>query len=805
LHNNNSTNNLKVRYDIIDISAEDDIQIIHTSLAKEIKKENIMDNNLKSVKCLNGNNKSDFDEKMDISSIENNSDDDINDRGIRKTYKNNINKQNINNINKQNNALYFTENPNFVHMDDQIIKCENELQITDDEGAHMIDVERNTACSRSPIKLKKTKHEPKTRFSIIDVVDLSDDEEGIFPYSQLFDIKYEDNTAKKIEIKQEYDNDDEPNTEKIGLLNVDDEVIILTDSEDEDNPWLERLSRSQLFNEDIKPISCDVIIKDEIDLGIWDDEILNTIEQSEIPCISQIPYNKEISLESPTSVDVETKNKKDNYDTHLPKMDAMVVKKAVFSNDSSIKDINENKQIISDKNKQKTNVKPNIELDKQTIENVKQKLIAPTTEVNAMDVDEVGSSNELNTRDENKQIIDINIDGKNKQKTDAKQDIELDEQTIENIKQKLIAKSTSKRLIPVIEPLSLPSRKRRSDHSKNGTTKVHETAQSRVTKEKKISKLKDKFNDYFYSKEQKNYKEKSKSVTDSFSLSETKSGLSISKDEKKKIIEQRKMKLKEIAAEEKKLAAGNNQSIKRRNKPRAKISLKNRGDFLISEQEQVSKLLPDKEELPKLSDDQFKRSTDQADVKESATSDKKTQKSHQKMDISTVNNIATSLQQSLHLDNTTASKKSTLHFKATDDKKKHSSSKSRIKRSNVNTDFTAKMSELRDNSIERGSAIQTNFSPSSLKSKCMISKKNKRVSFSDKIEIRKYEIDQRNTLKKLVWKDAPIPTNKLTRTPAIYTDWSPKLEEFLLRIFMWNPVWLEEQRYLKRERYETIL
>jgi len=106
LHNSNSTNNLKVRYDIIDISAEDDIQIIHTSLAKEAKTENILDNDLKSVKCLNGNNKSDFDEKMDISSIENNSDDDINDRGIRKTYKNNINKQNINNINKHCFILY---------------------------------------------------------------------------------------------------------------------------------------------------------------------------------------------------------------------------------------------------------------------------------------------------------------------------------------------------------------------------------------------------------------------------------------------------------------------------------------------------------------------------------------------------------------------------------------------------------------------------------------------------------------------------------------------------------------------------
>jgi len=63
----------------------------------------------------------------------------------------------LNNINKQNNALYFIENLNFVHMDDQIVKSENELQITDGEGACMIDVERNRACNKSSNKLKKNK------------------------------------------------------------------------------------------------------------------------------------------------------------------------------------------------------------------------------------------------------------------------------------------------------------------------------------------------------------------------------------------------------------------------------------------------------------------------------------------------------------------------------------------------------------------------------------------------------------------------------------------------------------------------
>ncbi|KYQ48941.1 putative helicase senataxin, partial [Trachymyrmex zeteki] len=832
LPNSNTTNNLKIRHDTTDINAEDDIEIIHASLAEDVRKKNIMTHNLKSAKCLN-DNKSDFDDKMDVSNVESNNEDDVNDR----------------------------ENSNFVHKVDRIIKCESELQMTDDEGANI--AKHNTAC-KSQIKLKKTKHEPKTRFSEIDVVNLSDDEEGVFPYSQLFDIKYDDNTENKIEIKQECTNDDEPNTEKIGLLNIDDEVIILTDSEDEDNPWLERLSRSQLLNEDIKPVLCDSIVKDEIDLGIWDDEILNIesseiIKQSEISCTFQVPCSKEMFCEPHTSIDVRIKNKKDDYSTNLPtpRVDAMDIDEAGASNDSNTRDINKNKQIkvdmmdvdeagasndhrtrdidpnkriidvninvkkkqktyakqdlelnkqtievdamdideagasndsntrdinknkqISDinikmsksisinvKKKQKTHAKQDPELDKQTIESVKQKLIAPTTE-GTMDVDEAGASNDHRTRDidPNKRIIDVNINVKKKQKTYAKQDLELNKQTIEGVKQKLIAPTTevdtmnvdeasasnsldkaspsndrnirdvnrnnhitdvkiddkkktdakqsielakqttesvkqkliasttevdamdidepsssddfdisnidrSKQITDInidknkqktnvkqdrqldklesikqklilksqkklirIEPLSLPTRRRRSDRSKDRATKVHETSQSRITtKEKSVSKLKVKLKDNLYSKEQKenkDRKDKSKSVTDNSPSSEAKSGLSISKDEKKKIIEQRKMKLKEIATEEKKLAAESDQNIKRRNKPRAKVSFKTRGDFLITEQEpRVSKSLPDKPaELSKSSDHSKKQSRDTTNVlKESTISDKKTQ------------------------------------------------------------------------------------------------------------------------------------------------------------------------------------
>ncbi|XP_012056659.1 PREDICTED: uncharacterized ATP-dependent helicase C29A10.10c [Atta cephalotes] len=699
--NSNTTNNLKIRHDI---NVEDDIEIIHALLAEDVKKKNTTTHNLTSAKCLNSN-KSDFDDNLNVSSVESNNEDDVNDR----------------------------ENSNFVCKANQITKCESELQITDDEGANIVE----HATCKSPIKLKKTKHQLKTRFSEIDVVNLSDDEEGVFPYSQLFDIKYDDNTENKREIKQECTNDDESNTEKIGLLNIDDEVIILTDSEDENNPWLERLSRSQLLNEDIKPVVCDSIIKDEIDLGIWDDEILNIepseiIKQSEIlPCTSQVPCSKKMSCESHTNFNIGIKNK-DDYSTNLstPRVDAMDIDEANVSNHSGTRDINKNKQIndinINVKKKQKTHAKQDLELDKQTIENT-----------------------------------------------------QLNKHTLESIKQKLIAKS-SKKLIPLIEPLSLPIKRRRSDHNKDKATKVHETSQSRVTiKEKSVSKLKAKLKDNLHNKEQKentDCKDKSKSVTDNSSSSEAKSGLSISKDEKKKIIEQRKMKLKEIATEEKKLTTESDQSTKRRNKPRAKVSFKTRGDFLITEQElRVSKSLPDKSaELSKSSNQSKKKSRDATNVlKESIISDKKTQ-NYQKTDVSkdAVNNIAASLQ---HKDIT--------------------------KKNNINTDSTFQVSELRDRSTERSSVVQKeNFSPNSLKSNVLKSsiklKKIKKVTFSDKSEVQEYDIDQGNSLRKLIGKDAPIPTNKLKKSVTC-ADWRPKLEEFLLRIFMWNPVWLEEQRYLK--------
>ncbi|KOX75801.1 putative helicase senataxin [Melipona quadrifasciata] len=157
---------------------------------------------------------------------------------------------------------------NFIRNNNGVIKLEDELQLTDtDEEAILNSFSRNFIPHVSPIKLKKVKiepktkfseddvvnlsikkvkQEPKTKFSEDDVVNLSDSEDDIFPCSQLFDIGYGADTSTKIEVKEERA---EVENERFCLVDDGDLVISLTDSEDEDNNWLHRLSRSQILNE----------------------------------------------------------------------------------------------------------------------------------------------------------------------------------------------------------------------------------------------------------------------------------------------------------------------------------------------------------------------------------------------------------------------------------------------------------------------------------------------------------------------------------------------------------------------------
>lgn len=776
---------------------EDDIEIIHTSLVQEIKNK---DKDYKSVAYLD-KNKSNFNEKMDIVIDENNEND--NNRNISK-----INKKNdSNNTNETNGALNSLKNSNSVSSENQII-AEDE-QTEDDEEAS-IDV--NMTRDASLIKLKKIKYEPKIRFSEIDVIDLSDDEEGVFPCSQLFDIKYEDNTENGSEVKQEYINNDDQNIEEIDL-DVDDEVISLIDSEDEDNPWLERLSRSQLLHEDKKFDPNNVVVKDEIDLGIWhEDGILNTssniddnFKKSENNNDNNNLLMREISINMDIN-DVDAANKSSLKDTDINMENNSKKSENTNNNNNNSNllttetkamDINDiespsndvksyNKSSLKSTDDISTNIDDNSKKSENNINN--SNLL--TTKTKVMDINDVDSSNKSSFK---------NIDDTNKRKIDAK----LDKQTVKNTKQKSVTRksvTTSKQLIPVIEPLKLPVRRNRVN-CKDKTQKDTEKSPSKMRKKKKMLELEEKVNNNFYIKKQKHCEKPPKSMVDCHSSNETKA---ISKDEKKLIIEKRKIKLKEIAEEKKKLSIKNDKNdknVKRRTaKPIAKISLKNRGDFLINKEEaSTSKLFLEKfVNLPKSNSNQCKeRLTDI--LKTSSISDTETQKSYQK-DVSkdTINAIATSLKQSLQLDNMKViqvSKDSKQDPKVISNREKKGSSSKKMKKSNENIKIVTQngLTEHNPAVILQKENLSSNVI--NVKSSHKLRKK-KKVTFLEKSEIREYQIDHCNSLKKLVGKDAPIPENKL-RTPTISAEWIPKLEEFLFYIFKWHPVWLEEQAYFK--------
>lgn len=808
---------MEIESDAVDINIEDDIQIIHTSFKEETKNQNAKHNSPKSIKLSHSDNKSNFNddisehsrkshedrknsETMDISMEKD--DEDSSSADLNKIHKRHITKKKSNRLDKTNSMLY-TKEPNFVHTNNQIIKFEDELQITDDdEEAHLAAANNKTICDTTLIKLKKIKHEPKTRFSEIDVVDLSDNEDGVFPYSQLFDIKFEDNTEnKQVNIKQEYVGND---SEKAGLLDVDDEVIILTDSEDEDNPWLHRLSRSQIINEDKEPDANDAIIKNEVDFGIWDDDDdITNIIQSKVPCTSK---NIDEVIDE-RSVDVGSEVP--NIASEVPAY-------------------------------KKTSLEPSVNISDRTDgedNNSNTNLLA--TKADAMDVDDISPSKASTSK---------NINHTTRQETDVKQDTKPDEQTeasnnalpltSEKLKLTVIkssSKATVKRLIPIIEAPHLPVKRSRANKDNDKASKSIEkkSLQKLKPQENKMLKLKNKLSDNFYFKEQEQREHRKETETADCpqpSKTSISKGTSISKEEKKIIVEERKMKLKKLAEEEKKLSI--NQTVKRRiAKPKAKVSLKNRGDFLINEQEtHVSKSAnasanTSAEQAKSGSVQSKKRTTDKADTsKDSATSNTGTKKLPPEKNLSkdstvTVNNISVSLQQSLSLNSTSNTIKipkkapdSTKNSNMIDDtkkeiiredtqRKKRSSSQGRKKSDKSAIDVGSKTNyELQKKPSERTSAlVQTNNSlPDAIKPTLVMKPKTKkRVNFSENVQIIEYEIDVNNSLKKLVGKDAPIPDNKLAKTTC--AGWSPKLEEFLLYIFMWNPVWLEEQRYLKTE------
>ncbi|XP_078034885.1 putative helicase senataxin isoform X2 [Augochlora pura] len=613
-----------------------------------------------------------------------------------------------------NSAMSSKLPPNFIQNCDTVIKMEEELQLTDtDEDA----ISNSTNYVRlpivSPIKLKQVQQQPKTKFSVEDVVNLSDTEDDIFPCSQLFDIGFGMNTSIKKEVKEEVKEEEaEIEHEEFSMLDDEDLVISLSDSDDEDKNWLRRLSRSQILNEDdIKSETTDDCIKKK-DLGIKNVDVQKPIDASEkfVDKLLLTRNDKEAKVEKDMQIEEEKKSS-----TH--------------DEDDENKSINEMHSL--------------------------------STSLETMGVDSVDratNSLELFTKST---ISNKNSPTSLKHKTLNLKRYEIDSRTTSITEPvKTFRKNSLERKIPQIEPLHLP-RGRRST-SANRATQVSEKPlkEKLSSQEKKELKNKAKFEEYMRAKDEKNRRQLNKWAD---CLPSSKKKISpLTKEEKKQLADDRKQKLKKIAMEEKRLSLENNQEKKRiAPKPKAKVSLKTRSDFLMEATTSGMKLGEIKEK-PKQS-----RNKTSPKIPKNTTNEE------------TVKEIPSR----------------TILGKIP--KKSITVKTNALAQDNLEEVMSQKM-KIVENS-ERGIQVKnrsktdvTLSSPSVSNLKSPGEKTKKRVSFSAVIKtVREYEIDESNVLKKLIGKDAPLPVRPMKEVTE-----NGMTNEFLLRIFSWSPVWLEEQQRL---------
>lgn len=632
---------------------------------------------------------------------------------------------------------------NFVCNKDSMIKLENELQLTDiDENIYS----PNTNIPLiSPIKLKQIQQEPKTKFSEDDVVNLSDSEDDIFPCSQLFDIGYGMNTSVKDEIKEE---PAEIENVRYSIVDDADLIISLTDSEDEDNNWLHRLSRSQILNEN-----------DEIDI--------NDIKKEDIKA--------DIDIEEPFLNEFEFIDNRKNIDEQIKAKKSMNKEEENISV-QGIKNLNE---IVSPKTFQKLNVKNlNKVISQETLPN-KTKNFEDYVEKFTLERQSSKYQNLSPTQKKIENYIDI-----------ANRANKI-ENTVSSRKKKSIEKK-----VPQIEPPHLPTRKRNSNTNKiKQSPQKHEKSKKKLSaNEKKKREEMLKIEQRLYAKEQKNRKMLHK-WADCLPPSKQKKVNILSKEEKKMLIDNRKMKLKKLAIEEKRLSLENNQEKKRIvSKPKAKITTKTRNDFLVEDTISASRLENVTEKSKASSSQSTVNNTSNSEITNSAKhkniSKEITKHLQYKLTLNDISNLGKIPKKS----NTTKMKINTTEAETA---LKELSLEKKIEKTNELKNIESKNKSNKESSklIENKSSV----SKSNIKSNFM--KPKKRVSFSAVIQnVREYQIDESNVLKKLTGKDAPIPAEKVAvKKASNTTESNAKWNQFLWRILCWKPVWLEEQQYLNQD------
>lgn len=698
------------------------IKNIHDTVNNIVSKNTMENNKIKTNREENANNKevNNFLIEVEIS------------KTVDKT------NQHFEQSNENKNLLL---SANCVHNKDNVIKLENELQLTNtDENIYSPNTNIPLV---SPIKLKQIQQEPKTKFSEDDVVNLSDSEDDIFPCSQLFDIGYGMNTSIKDEIKEE---PAEIENVRYSIVDDADLIISLTDSEDEDNNWLHKLSRSQILNEN-----------DEIDI--------NDIKKEDIE------LKTDIDIEEPFRNEFEFIDNRKNIDEQIE------AKKSIDKEEENIQGIKNLNEIISPKTF--VSVKNlNKIISQETVSN-KPKNFEDYIEKLTLE----GQSSKYQNLSPTQKKIENYMDIANR--------TNRIESTVSSRKKKLIEKK-----VPQIEPPHLPTRKRNTNTNKvKQSPQKHEksTKKKLSANEKKKREEMLKIEQRLYAKEQKNRKMLHK-WADCLPPSKQKKINILSKEEKKVLIDNRKMKLKKLAIEEKRLSLENNQEKKRIvSKPKAKITTKTRNDFLVEDTISASRLENVTEKSKASSSQSTVSNTSNSEmtnsIKHKNISKEITKHLQYKLMLNDISNLGKIPKKS----NTTKIKINTAEAETA---LKELSLEKKIEKTNELKNIESQNKSNKESSklIENKSSV----SKSNIKSNFV--KPKKRVSFSAVIQnVREYQIDESNVLKKLTGKDAPIPAEKVIKKPSNITESNAKKDQFLWRILCWKPVWLEEQQYLNQD------
>ncbi|XP_076624107.1 putative helicase senataxin [Colletes latitarsis] len=594
----------------------------------------------------------------------------------------------------------------FICNGDAMIKLEDEIQLTDDdEEAILNSATKSSATTISPIKLKMVQQEPKTQFSEVDVVNLSDSECDIFPCSQLFDIGFGMNTSIKPEVKEE---PAETDSERFKRLDDEDLVISLTDSEDEDNNWLRRLSRSQTLNDDSENIE----IKNEYANSNKDALELGNVD------IEEPAYDLNEAVNKMQS-DVDTRSKVDKE---------------------------------SEKPAQEKDTSKDLRLLRVCLER---------TEIDSRD--EVAKSVECSSNTHKKFF-----------KFSRDKDLSMDRST--ETPATPMRKKSLERKVPQIEPSHMPIRRRSSSASKAQQIPPKPAKQRLTSKEKKELKEKSKLEQYEFAKDQV-YRRKLHKWAECLPPGKIKTSTPLTKEEKRALADDRKKKLKQIAMEERRLSLENNKEKKRvATKPKAKVSLKTRSDLLVEDTISASK-----PEVPEKASTSVKSKVVESKKSKNATN--KLSMRMQSMTLIDLNKLGKIPKKSSKTPKETVTRPQEIIEDSSLATRMQEATEIGKNRFKIRPKSVAKLSENKDKSPL----------PCASTGNLQGQMKKKRVSFSAVLQtVRVYEIEETNVLKKLKGKDAPLPPIRASRRVME----NEKIHEFLLRIFSWNPVWLEEQERL---------